>query len=106
MALLQTAYETCRLVIDILAPPDFADEGDVTAFLHMSKLPTQVSRLVCEDEVSGLAVTELYIICQYWVQPEIAVFARYVECRPAELGTRDKCRVNLTRPVALLLNIV
>ena len=79
MALLQTAYETCRLVIDILAPPDFADEGDVTAFLHMSKLPTQVSRLVCEDEVSGLAVTELYIICQYWVQPEIAVFARYVD---------------------------
>ena len=36
-----------------------------------------VSRLVCEDEVSGLAVNKKHIICQFWIQPEIAVFSRY-----------------------------
>ena len=41
-----------------------------------SLIPT-VSRLVCEDEVSGLAVNKKYIICQFWIQPEIAVFSRY-----------------------------
>ena len=37
----------------------------------------RVSRLVCEDEVSGLAVNKKYIICQFWIQPEIAVFSRH-----------------------------
>lgn len=36
-----------------------------------------VSRLVCEDEVSGLAVNKKHIICQFWIQPEIAVFSRH-----------------------------
>ena len=37
----------------------------------------RVSRLVCEDEVSGLAINKKYIICQFWIQPEIAVFSRH-----------------------------
>lgn len=40
-------------------------------------LVPRVSRLVCEDEVSGLAVNKRFIICQFWIQPEIAVFSRY-----------------------------
>ena len=36
----------------------------------------RISRLVCEDEVSGLDVNRNYIVCQFWIQPEIAVFSR------------------------------
>ena len=36
----------------------------------------RISRLVCEDEVSGLDANRKYIICQFWIQPEIAVFSR------------------------------
>ena len=36
----------------------------------------RISRLVCEDEVSGLDVNKKFIVCQFWIQPEIAVFSR------------------------------
>ena len=39
-------------------------------------LVPRISRLVCEDEVSGLAVNKNFIVCQFWIQPEIAVFSR------------------------------
>ena len=39
-------------------------------------LVPRVRTLQCEDEVAGLAVSSQYIVCQFWVQPEIYVFCR------------------------------
>ena len=39
-------------------------------------LVPRVRSLQCEDEVAGLAVSSQYIVCQFWVQPEISVFCR------------------------------
>ena len=76
------------LVIDRSISSLIALHGDlnhilISSFLFISRMTDwgcpipKVSRLVCEDEVSGLAVNKRYIICQFWIQPEIAVFSRY-----------------------------